>query len=131
MSKKNNRENECFDQYWRYASTLRNWFVGYGIGIAALFVTKSDVLQKMTSANKLNVIIPIFIGVLSQIIVSFLNKISQWCIYSGEYDKKFKKTLSYKCAWNYTSKIEHNIIFDLITLLSLIYGTIALIAGMV
>ena len=37
---------EYFDQYWKHASVLRNWFVAYGIGALALAIYNGGLFSK-------------------------------------------------------------------------------------
>ena len=54
---------DYFEQYWRYCSSLRNWFVAYGIGGCILFLSdKSELFQKMAFKQKRAVVIAFLIA---------------------------------------------------------------------
>ena len=48
---------EYFEQYWHYASALRNWFVVFGIGGAILFVNKAEVFNDFNVVAKSTIMI--------------------------------------------------------------------------
>lgn len=94
MTNSNPECNEYFDQYWRHASVLRYWFVGFGVGALALLVSTPTLFEGYEILKKWFVV-PLFIGVALQISLTFLNKIIHWVMYRGlsdsEYVNKNKK----------------------------------------
>lgn len=72
---------DYFERYWRYCSSLRNWFVAYGIGGCVLFISdNAQIFQKLSINTKVTVVISFIIGVAAQLILAFINKWIHWCI---------------------------------------------------
>ena len=60
-----------FEQYWRYCSALRNWFVAYGIGGCVLFISdKAKIFQDLSAFTKAIVVIAFLFGVVAQILLA-------------------------------------------------------------
>ena len=104
---------EYFDQYWKHASVLRNWFVAYGVGSLAVIITHKEIFNKN---NNLKIFIfLICVGVLSQIILTLINKIIHWCIYLGEEDPGVKDRFWYKASARISSCFWIDVIVDFLT----------------
>ena len=68
--------------YSDYNKTLRAWFVAFGIGAPAIFVTSSDAREFLWKLDDTQcVIIAFLIGVLIQVLVALLNKSIAWSAY--------------------------------------------------
>lgn len=107
---------DYFEQYWRYCSSLRNWFVAYGIGGCILFLSdKAALFQKMALKQKRAVVIAFFIGVIAQVLLAGLNKCIHWNIYWGKEDQGFSKTWRYKFSIFLSTKFCIDVVVDLIT----------------
>lgn len=120
---------DYFEQYWRYCSSLRNWFVAYGIGGCILFLSdKAKVFQGLTNTKRTIIVIFFLVGVIAQIVLAFFNKWIHWYIYWGKEKIEFQETKRYKVA-NYLSSIfEIDVAVDMITFATFVVATIVLIA---
>ncbi len=97
----NQREagSEYFEQYWRYASSLRQWFVAFGVGAAVILVTgKSELFARLGARRTRLVLLLLGAGILAQILISGLNKLIHWYVYRGEEDEDFQSTRRYRLA---------------------------------
>ena len=120
---------DYFEQYWRYCSSLRNWFVAYGIGGCILFLTdKAKVFQGLTSSKKTIIVILFLVGVIAQIVLAFFNKWIHWYIYWGKEEIEFRKTKRYKVANYLSSFFEIDVVVDMITFATFVVATVVLIA---
>ena len=90
------KKEDLFNQYWRYSSYLKNWFIGYGIGALILFVNNQPFFSKMPSFYRYFTFISMFLAIFSQVLVTIINKYDQYCLYlvKSEYmsdgDSKFQ-----------------------------------------
>lgn len=105
-----------FDQYWKHASVLRNWFVAYGIGALALVIHNNGLFFKDTESKKLFVTF-IVLGISLQIILTFINKIIHWFIYYGKNSAEFQKTKKYKMSDKISRCFGIDIAADILTIL--------------
>jgi len=122
---------DYFEQYWRYCSSLRNWFVAYGIGGCVLFMSdKAQIFQTLSLNTKATVIISFIIGVAAQVILAFINKWIHWCVYWGEEDSNFRCSRWNKYAEALSSCFIIDLVVDLITLIAFAVATITLIIGL-
>lgn len=112
-----------FDQYWRHASVLRNWFVAYGIGALTLVVSQIDFWKAFV--NKEIFIGCIFIGIFLQVSLTFLNKVVHWFVYQGSNQKAFQTKKRYKWSIKIMEFFWIDILFDLLTVVS--YGIACII----
>ena len=87
---------DMFEQYWKYTETLRNWFVIYGVGGIALFVSQPDFFNKVPEKTKYCIAIGFVVAVITQVVVSAVNKWVSWFRYAGDTDESFKSKRSYK-----------------------------------
>ena len=112
---------EAFD---RYEKMLRTWFVAYGIGGPVLFLTQDTLRKAFVAAPNARMIGALFLlGLLAQVVESFLYKICMWHLYFHEAEKDKKYPLMYK----YSKKVEDNywidIFFDLFTIVMFTIAT--------
>jgi len=117
-----------FEQYWRYCSSLRNWFVAYGIGGCILFVSdKAELFQQITLERKRFVVITFLVGVIAQVFLAGLNKWIHWYIYWGKEDEGFRQTWRYKASDWISTQFWIDIVVDLITFGSFGAATVTMI----
>jgi len=109
------KEPDIFEQYWRHASILRSWFIAFGIGGVILFISNPSAFESLSSDFKKSIIILFLVGVLLQILLALLNKITHWYEYYGEKDKLFQETKRYKWSIIIANTISIDIITDLFT----------------
>ena len=108
MNLEESMENK-FEQYWRHASVLRNWFISFGIGGVIIFITHPDIFIYLSNQYKRDVILLFLGGVLLQVLLAGINKFTHWYVYFGEPKNLYNKSL------NITNKIEIDLFFDSIT----------------
>ena len=119
-----NESEGYFVQYWQHASSLRNWFIAYGIGGIVLFANKSEVFADFSKTTKLWVVILFLIGVLAQALLAFYNKFIQWHVYRGKSDETHKNSWEYKFSDKVSEWFWVDVVVDVITFLALFAGTI-------
>lgn len=111
-------KEEYFEQYWRHASVLRNWFVLFGIGCCVLLINGNpDVFEKISSKNRGLLVVLLLSGISSQIVLALINKWTQWVIYRGEDDDKFSEKKISKSARSISEKFWIDVICDIISVL--------------
>ena len=123
-NKKTDRE-EYLKAYSEHAKTLRNWFVGYGIGVIVLFITKDrpwDALNKSGYATLICVLL--FLGVFAQVLLSQLNKIANWYCYYGEFKPASKTKWQSKISRWWEKQFWIDCLFDFITIATFVLSTI-------
>lgn len=122
---------DCFEQYWRYCSALRNWFVAYGIGGCVLFISdKAKIFQELSVKTKAIVVIAFLSGVVVQIILAGLNKWIHWYMYWGRENKDFSITRRYKFSEKLSSCFMVDLVIDFITFSAFTIATVTLIKAL-
>ena len=106
-----------FEQYWKHASLLRNWFVAYGIGALALVIHNNASFFENTKSKKLFVGLILF-GISLQIILTFINKIIHWYIYCGKNLAEFQETKRYEISDKISEYFGIDIAADILTIVS-------------
>lgn len=92
--------NEEFAAYSEYNKTLRAWFVAFGIGGPALFLTNADLAKQLGQSGSLKSVSALFLlGVGSQVIGAWINKAANWYVYYGATNDLFRK------KWRYTAAL--------------------------
>ncbi len=119
-----------FEQYWRYASALRNWFVAYGIGGAILFISKADLFAKFSPGTKKIIVIAFLLGVLVQVLLAFWNKMGHWFIYRGGDDPSYRSRKIYKFWDKATEWFWIDMSVDIVTFFSFLFATYKLITAL-
>ena len=100
--------------YSEYNKTLRAWLVAFGIAVPAVFVTSKDVKEFLLKAPDFQTIIVVFfIGVASQIFISFLNKFISWSAFHRD-DCRINADRECHVVFKTVSKLENHIWIDLI-----------------
>ncbi|MBN1126873.1 MAG: hypothetical protein JXA82_17865 [Sedimentisphaerales bacterium] len=121
---------EYFDQYWKYTSTLRQWFVAFGIGGAVILLTgPSDLLTKIGSCAVKWLFGMLSLGILSQVFISGLNKYVHWWIYWGNENEEFRTTLCYRLAEQISVMFLIDIIADIISFVAFAIASIILVCS--
>jgi len=83
--KSENYKKEYLESYRGYNQILRSWFVAFGIGGPIIFLTNDALYVDFLKLDDKGCIVALFfVGLFAQILVSFLNKIANWYIYSDE-----------------------------------------------
>ena len=92
-------ETGFFDAYAGFARTLRVWFIAYGIGGPAAFLTNEAAGKKLYTSGQGAIVAYAFLaGVVVQIVLAVLYKSAMWYLYMGEYDSALKGSWLYKAS---------------------------------
>lgn len=109
-----------FGQYWRYATHLRNWFIAFGVG-GLLVLTRSDAVFGSPSVNlaasrpaRLLAIAFLLLGIVSQVILAFVNKVSTWYVYQSYFVDE--EGLRHRAARALSNALWPDILLDLVTI---------------
>lgn len=119
------------NQYWRYASVLKNWFIGYGIGMLLLFINKPDFFISIPQEKRIAIFIWVLAAVFSQVLIALVNKITQYYVYRGAVDSKTKTRFYYKWSYKISCWFWIDLLADLITLVAYAWATIQIIINIV
>jgi hypothetical protein len=77
--------SDHYQAYVDYSKLLRVWLVAYGIGAPILFITNDALWQTIAKSELAWLIAVMFLaGVFAQVFVAWLNKTTQWIIFSGK-----------------------------------------------
>ncbi len=131
-SNKKTDRDEYLKAYSEHAKTLRTWFVGYGIGVIVIFITKDrpwDALSKSGYAALIYILS--FSGVFSQVLISQLNKIANWYCYYGEFRPAFQSRWQFKISKWWEEKFWIDCLFDFATLVCFGLSTLFLLKAFV
>ena len=84
-----------FKVYEEYMKTLRAWFVAFGIGAPALFITQAHLTEPLIKSGQAVCIAILFLGGMAiQIGIAALNKWINWYLYYGEENPDLKDTVT-------------------------------------
>lgn len=68
--------------YKDYNSSLRTWFITFGVGCLAALLTNQDLQKALHSSGRLRLVAGLLIGaVASQIVIALINKVTNWYVY--------------------------------------------------
>lgn len=91
-------QDDYREAYRHHAATLRNWYVGFGVGAPVVFLSNEYLWQKVVSSNKFVSISWIFfMGVAFQVLLAFFDKYANWVLYY-ELARKSHKTKTLRIA---------------------------------
>jgi hypothetical protein len=86
-----------FKVYEEYSKVLRTWFVAYGIGAPALFLTNETAAMTLNASTHAKYIASLFLGgVAIQVMLTSVNKVTMWALYFGEIKPSFKSRCIYR-----------------------------------
>ena len=73
------------EAYRQHASTLRSWYIGFGIGVPVLFLSNDLLWEKIVASRRFEHIgLAFFLGVAFQVLLALLDKYASWmCYYEG------------------------------------------------
>ena len=80
--------SSIYDQYWRHASTLRGWFIAYGIGALVIVMSNKAVFDSLKPDNIKSLATWFIAGVAIQVVLAYFNKIYNYYYF-------FKRTTEY------------------------------------
>lgn len=110
---------EFYEVYAEYNKSLRNWFVGYGIGLPALLLTNQE-LFRLKSDNQYLSLVLIFtsLGIALQIISALINKYCNWLLYRGYTDDEIKnEATAFKKIDKLSNMFQIDLTFDIGTII--------------
>jgi hypothetical protein len=103
--------------YADFAKNLRIWFLAYGIGSTAIFVTNEAAARKLLdSGHALHVVYLLVAGVAVQVFVALLYKSIMWFLYIGEIYPDKKSSCVYQFADCVSTRYWPELICDLVTI---------------
>jgi len=124
MSKSNSKPDGFFDGYASFAGVLRTWLIAYGIGGPVLFITQTNIANKLSASGQSREIALIFlIGVFLQVIIALLYKGAMWYLYIGEEQLEIQKTRRYKISNWLSMAFWFEMLFDLSSIGLFVYAT--------
>ena len=92
-------ESGSFAAYSDYNKILRTWFVAFGIGGPALFITNDAVARRLASIGELHYVATIFIvGAAAQVVGALINKVANWYVYRSNWPDPGPPKWRYKAA---------------------------------
>lgn len=119
-----NESIEYYKAYEEYSKTLRTWFVAYGIGAPAIFLTNETAAHALRSVSDVRcIVVPFLVGVMLQVALASVNKVAMWVLYFGGKSSQFKKTQRYKLFNRLSAQFWIDISIDIVTMLSFSYAT--------
>lgn len=134
--------SRTWEAYYAYASGLRTWFVAYGIGAMALFITDPEPFERMSPGLRAACAGLLLGGAFLQIALTWMNKVGNysWFAYWDEFFSQLAK------AGGDVSKIKEpsakypllrhqsfvwDIVFDLLSGLFFLAGTVLMVLQLV
>ena len=90
-------ESGYYDAYVGFARTLRVWFIAYGIGGPAVFLTNEPAGKRLFGSGAGDIVAYAFLGgVALQIALALLYKTAMWYLYIGELNKNARAGRLYR-----------------------------------
>lgn len=123
-SKLKSDPNGSFKVYAEYNSALRNWLIGYGIGLPAVILSNQNIFQIIDHKSEFKVLMSfLIVGVLSQIISAIINKITNWLVYRVAEDISKKDIFIYKHGVKLSERFYIDIFLDLVSIFTYMGAT--------
>ena len=111
------KESGFYTAYAEFAKNLRVWFLAYGIGATAIFVTNEGAAKRLLSSGAAEGVVYLFlIGVGLQILVALLYKTAMWYLYMGEFDAKEQESWCHRLADKISNSYSLEFLCDLATI---------------
>ena len=108
---------ECYEKYSEYNKILRSWFIAFGIGGPALFLTNKEVRDELISKTQMESVAFLFlVAVFIQVVAAYVNKSTNWYVYMGGEKQHLKDTRWYKFNRWLIDQFWIDIVLDLVTL---------------
>lgn len=121
-------ETGFFEAYAGFARTLRLWFIAYGIGGPAAFLTNEPAGKKLYESGQGPGVAYAFLGgVVAQILLALLYKSAMWYLYMGEYDAEIKTSKLYKASKWLSEAYWIEVLGDALTLILFAGATLRLV----
>ena len=116
------------DLYLNYASTLKNWYVVYGIGGIALLFTSEKIVH-ITFEHEVKIAVVLFIAVLAQVSLALFRKWVYWFICYGMLNEQTTKRY-YIVATRFSRWAWIDIILDLVSFVCFAYAGFTLLSAL-
>jgi hypothetical protein len=111
------QETGFYSAYAEFAKNLRLWFLAYGIGATAIFVTNESAGRRLLSSGVAELVIYLFLGgVALQVFLALLYKTAMWHLYMGEFEAEFKAKWWYKRSEHISDSYSIELACDLATI---------------
>ncbi len=108
---------ECYEKYSEYNKILRSWFIAFGIGGPALFLTNKELRDELISKAQMESVALLFlVAVFIQVIAAYVNKSANWYVYMGGEKQNLKDNRWYKFNRWLINQFWMDIVMDLGTL---------------
>jgi hypothetical protein len=113
-----------YEPYKSFATSLRAWFIAYGIGAPILFLSNENTQKAITEYECNETLIFLFLsGVIIQTIQALLYKHTMWHLYMGEGNSKYHNKWLYKASEKISEAYWLETLFDLATVCVYVLGT--------
>jgi hypothetical protein len=121
-------EGGYYEAYVGFARTLRLWFIAYGVGGPALFLTHETAGARLLASGSGRPVAYFFLaGVVLQILVALLFKSAMWYLYLGEFDDRVKSWRLYRTSDWLSESYAIEFVCDLVTLVLFAGATLRLL----
>ena len=88
-----------FEAYKEHASSLRTWFVTYGVGAPAFLLSQDALRTQLKQSGETSCLAALLlIGVAAQVFIVALNKTIMWACYYAEEKVAFKSNRLFRAA---------------------------------
>jgi hypothetical protein len=127
MPTNENTPSEDWNAYSSYNSTLRAWFVAFGVGVPATFLVNQELIQYISPKNgNPYIVIYFLIGAGAQVLMAFFNKTINWCNYYKDTTFKNSPTGFWQRSADKIAKASDwyviDFFFDLVTIVFFSYA---------
>ena len=117
-------DSTFYEPYKAFATSLRTWFVAYGIGAPLVFLSNDSTRTAISKYEHQELLVALFLGgVVLQILEAMLYKHAMWHLYYGEGNAGYQNKLRYKVSDAVSEAYWLGVIFDLGTLVVYGFGT--------
>ncbi|MDH5600102.1 MAG: hypothetical protein OEY78_02235 [Gammaproteobacteria bacterium] len=124
LNQDNNQDSVFYEPYKIFATSLRAWFIAYGIGAPILFLSNEFTQRVISEYENNKLLIFLFLaGVILQTIQALLYKHVMWHLYMGEDNHDYHKSWLYKSSVKISEASWLEILFDLATVFVYSIGT--------
>jgi hypothetical protein len=117
-----------YTTYLEYNKVLRTWFVAFGVGGPALLLANATVTKRLTDAGCLRAVAALFfVGVASQVLGAFINKLANWYVHSAYSHISVDRSAKHHVAEWVANQFWIDIAVDLVTIASFGIATATLL----
>lgn len=122
-----------FANYSEYNKQLRTWFVTFGLGGPALFLSKPELLEPLTASWRHVVVWAFLGGCLFQVAIALINKYLSWVEYAYQecvaLEADRQRTAFEAWCETISSKVWIDLVADLITVAAFALAVVGLAMG--